>query len=279
MNLHSCQNCWFNGLQYGALGLPVGYCSVHKKILNIADGTTCGLHLRKDLPLYRVKQVAVHHSGKYPENMIIRIISGIEEKRDVSSDDKDLLSLRQDSVADAALDFGLLGSKIESLAQLKAMPGARAEVAMLSLARGYISNCMERNGKWTSGLHLYWWTRSRLTDIPDVEVRDIRAVGATQLARQQILIAWSVVMLRLTLIDDVVEYAAIQDDPIGKAKGLLDRAAESTQTFNLRSLSKWLKAEAIPIIDSRLSYARYVELSQELHKESAGMPKACVNDV
>jgi hypothetical protein len=268
MNLHSCQNCWFNGLQYGALGLSVGYCSRHQKILNIPDGTTCGLHLRKDLPLDHVFKVSSLHATKYPRDIVIRIISETEDERDVSTNDKDISSLRQDMIADVVLDFCLLDSKIESLAQLKALSGARAEVAMLSLARGYINNCcMQRNGKWTSGLHLYWWTKTRLVNIPDVQIQDIRTVGVTQLARQQTLIKWSVVMLRLTLIDDVVEYAATQNDPIGKAKGLLDKAAESRQTFNLRALSQWLKTEAVPFLDSKLTYERYTELSQELHKE------------
>jgi len=58
MKLNSCQNCWFNGLQYGAIGLTVGYCARHKKILNFPDGITCGLHLRKDLTLNRASEVS-----------------------------------------------------------------------------------------------------------------------------------------------------------------------------------------------------------------------------
>jgi len=270
MNLHSCQNCWFNGLQYGALGLSVGYCSRHRKILNMADSTTCGLHRRKDLPLAHAQKVSSFHSKKYSSDFIIRIVDESKSERDVSSKNDDLCSLRKDPVADAALDFGELDSKIESLAQLKALPGARAEVAMLSLARGYISNCVQHNGKWTSGLHLYWWTKNRLADIPDVQVTDIRTVGATNLSRQQTLIAWSVVMLRLTLIDDVIEYASAEGDPVGKGKGLLDNAAENNQTFNLRALSKWLKKEAMPFLDTNLPYERYMEISRKAHRESEG---------
>ena len=78
-------------------------------------------------------------------------------------------------------------------------------------------------------------------------------------------------MLRLTLIDDVVEYAAEEGDSLGEVKGLLDQAAETVQTFNLRTLSKWLKSRAIPTLDAALPYARYVELSQELHKDPVNL--------
>jgi len=267
MNLHSCQNCWFNGLQYGALGLPVGYCSRHKKILNLADGTTCGLHLRKDLTVHRAKEVSKIHIKHYSTDLIGRVSNGLSYENDVSGSEKDVGKLRNDSIGDVVADYGELGSTIESLAQLKAMPGARAELAMLSLGRGYIQNCASRNGKWTSGLHLYWWSRKRLAEIPEIGVDNLRSVGATQLSRQSDLTAWSLIMLRLTFIDDITTYANQQNDPLGKVQSLTEQAALTLDTFNLRSLSKWLKTEAAPQLDSRLSVTRYAELANELHTE------------
>ncbi|MDZ7753164.1 MAG: hypothetical protein U5S82_16260 [Gammaproteobacteria bacterium] len=267
MRLHSCQNCWFNGLQYGALGLAVGYCSRHKKILNVADGTTCGLHLRKDLSVNRAKEISIVHHEHYTSECVSRIVDAECCEPDVSDSDKDKIHLRKDAVAGAALDYGELGSTIESLAELKALPGARAELAMLSLGRAYVSNCMSRNGKWTSGLHMYWWSRGRLADMPEIKVEDLRSVGATNLARQSDLTAWSLVMLRVTFIEDITTYAGQQNDPLGKVDSLTEQAALSMDTFNLRNLKKWLTNEAAPQLDARLSHDRYVELATKLHKD------------
>jgi len=265
MKLHSCQNCWFNGLQYGALGLAVGYCAMHKKILNFPDGTTCGSHLRKDLTLSRALEVSETHKKKYPIELICRINDGKHHDRDMSDDQKDMERLKKDPVADTVTDYGELGSTIESLAQLKAMPGARAELAMLSLGRGYTNNCVLNDGKWTSGVHLYWWSRRRLSYIPEVQVTDLRSVGATQLSRQIDLTSWSLVMLRLTFIEDIITYARDQGDPLGKTPSLTEQAALSLNTFNLNNLTKWIKSKAIPQLDAQLSKDRYVELANQLH--------------
>ena len=267
MNLHSCQNCWFNGLQYGALGLPVGYCSRHNKLLNISDGITCGLQVRKDLSIDRAQEVADVHRNRYSPGLIVRIIDNLEHDGDTSTNVKDIESLRSDAVGEAVSDYGFLGSKIESLAQLKAMNSVRAQLAMVSLGRGYVNNCVSRSRKWTSGLHLYWWTKNRLGDIPEIKVEDIRALGGIQLARQTTLTAWSIVMLRLSFVDDITTYANAQNDPLGKATGLTDEAAGSLDTFNLRNLSRWIKSNAIPRLDSYLSESRYAQLANELHAE------------
>lgn len=267
MKLHSCNNCWFNGLQYGALGLTVGYCSRHKKILNAADWTTCGLHLRKDLSANRAKEISDVHQKYFANECVTRIVDAKCYESDVSDSHKDINLLRKDSVADAAIDYGDLGSTIESLAQLKAMSGARAELAMLSLGRAYVSNCISRNGTWTSGLHMYWWSRSRLAEIPEIKVEDLRSVGATNLSRQSDLTAWSLVMLRITFIEDITTYAGQQNDPLGKVDSLTEQAALSMDTFNLRNLKKWLNNEAAPQLDARLSQERYVELATKLHKD------------
>jgi hypothetical protein len=268
--LQSCQNCWFNGLQYGGLGLAVGYCSRHQKILFAADATTCGQHMRKDLSCKRAREVSVVHLKHYTKDAIVSVFDSAVSNVPISSAEKDLKVLRADPVAESVSDYGLLGSKIESLAQLngltKEAKSARAEVAMMSLARGYVQNCFARDKTWTSGLHLYWWTKNRLPELPSIEINDIRTTNGIELARQIDLTAWSVMMLRLTLIDDVVECAAVQGDAIGEVKGLLQKSAEAIQTFNLPKLSKWMKTEAQPALDRKLSEKRYRELSNALHK-------------
>ncbi len=266
--LHACQNCWFNGLQYGVLGLPVGYCSRHGVVLNASSVTTCGLHVRKDLPLARAKQVSVVHSQKYSDAIIIHIYENKETEGIISSDDRDFNYLRSDSIGEAVYDYGALNSAIESLSQLKALRGARAEVALNSLARGYVDNCMAHNGQWTSGIHLYWWAKTRLPEIPDIALDDICTTGGISLSKQIELTKWSVMMLRLTFIDDILQYALSQKVYIGGAKGILQKSAEDLNTFNLNRLSKWLGKKAIPLLDSFLPKEKYFELARELHKNT-----------
>lgn len=268
MKLHSCQNCWFNGLQYGSVGLSFGYCGRHRKVLNLADATTCGQHVRKDLGLARSQEVASIHSSVFDNDKIVRIDTKEEVAADTSSADKDTEILRKDRVADAVMDYGFLDSKIGSLAQLKSIESIRSDVAMTSLGRAYVKNCVSNGGKWTSGIHLYWWTKKRIAHIPDLEVSDLRYSQSTQLHRQAELAKWSVMMLRLSLLDDIVGYANQQDDVIGKEIGIADRAAESVQIFNLGKLSRWIKTELLPALNSRLDNARYYSLADELKNQS-----------
>jgi hypothetical protein len=184
MRLDSCQNCWFNGLQYGAIGLPVGYCTRHRKVLNFADGTTCGLHISKDLSLHRANEVALVHSKAFAKGKIVRLLDNVELDSDSSDSDKDLFFLQGDAVGTAVSNYGNLNAKIESLSQLEVMRTARSDIAMTSLGRAYVNNCFNKDGSWTSGIHLYWWTKSRLADVPSVAVDDLRSVGSSQLARQ-----------------------------------------------------------------------------------------------
>jgi hypothetical protein len=267
MNLQSCQNCWFNGLQYGSLGLPVGYCSRHLQVLNSADDTTCGLQLRKDLSLQRAREVGEIHRRHYPVHEIVSVVGRKPVNGAASTAAEDIKASRSDPVGAIAFEYGALGSKIESLAMLKNTPGARAEVTLSSLSRGYVANCVARDGPWTSGIHLYWWTRSRLADEPNISASDIRAVGGIPFSRQVALTAWSIVMLRLTLIDDIAEHAASQGHGFGRARGLLRRAAQDVQTFHVTTLARWIRSTALPMLDQRLPERAYVKLANDLHKE------------
>jgi len=267
MKLQSCNNCWFNGLQYGVLGLSVGYCSRHRKILNAPGETTCGWQLRKDLTLGRAVEVAELHQRHYAVEFVARIVDGMPRERDTSHNERDIQLLGRDPVAGVVLDHGELGATVESLAQLKAMPGSRAELAMLSLARGYVSHCVSRKGNWTSGLHLYWWSRQRLGDIPEIEVEDLHTMGAIQLSRQINLTSWSLMMFRLTFIEDMIVHARQQGDPLGNISSLTEQAALALSTFNVHRLSVWLKTKAIPQLDARLPRGRYMAMARELQSQ------------
>jgi len=265
MTTQSCQNCWYNGLQYDLLGLSVGYCVHHKKILNISTATTCHHHKRKDLSLQRVQQVSEVHKQHFDKEGILRLRDGMPVNGEVSVRHEDVSLLRHDEVAELVFDYGTLGSKIESLAQLKRMPGVRAELAMLSLARSYVYTCVARQGTWTSGLHLYWWTKSRLHHEPEISIGDILHTHGLQLERQVTLASWSVIMLRLCFIDDMVAYAQKDDEQLGTVTGLLDRAAEAVTTFNIKRLLQWIKRKAVPELDRQLDWERYTQLSNQLH--------------
>lgn len=104
-----------------------------------------------------------------------------------------------------------------------------------------------------------------MTEMPEIRVEDLRSVGATQLSRQTLLISWSLVMFRLSFIEDITSYAAQQGDRLGKVESLTEQAAIALDTFNFRNLSKWLKSVAAPQLDSFLSRSRYAELANEFH--------------
>ncbi len=275
MILQSCENCWFNGLQYGAIGLAVGYCTRHKKILPSAAELTCTDHRRKDLSLARVLDVALIHQRAFPDPQPV-FLQGQQPFTDrLSNNDKAVETLRQDEVAEPVVDYGTLGSTIESLAQLNRIHGARSEVAFLSLARGYVAHCVSRGGPWTSGIHLYWWTKSRLAQPPMITIRDLRKGDGLPLDRQVSLSAWSIIMLRLSLIEDIATYAHASADPLNQAVGILDQAAEAVNTFNIERLLRWLLRQAIPRLDGYLSRSRYTDLANALHRESeTGHPAA-----
>ncbi len=100
MITQSCQNCWYNGLQYDLLGLSVEYCVLHKKILNTSMATTCHEHKRKDLALHRVQQVSDIHKQHFQSNRILRLADGMPVNGEVSDCHKDVRLLRQDEVAE-----------------------------------------------------------------------------------------------------------------------------------------------------------------------------------
>ncbi|RZT58243.1 hypothetical protein EV283_0010 [Sphingomonas sp. BK036] len=267
MKLHSCQNCWFNGLQYGAVGLSFGYCARHRKVLNLPDETTCGQHIRKDLSSKRAEEVAVYHSKAYADDKIVRLTTGLEVASDASAAARDVNIIRSDIVGESVVDYGYLDSKIESLAQLRGIRSARSDIALTSLGRAYVQNCARRGGRWTSGIHLFWWTKKRLAEVPQLRVEDIRYAGHIQLSRQTDLAAWSVMMFKLYLLDDIVSYAGIQNDVLGRESGIANSAAIAVPTFNVRKLSAWISRELLPALEARLDYERYSELSRELHQE------------
>jgi hypothetical protein len=74
-------------------------------------------------------------------------------------------------------------------------------------------------------------------------------------------------MLRLSLLDDIIEYAGMQGDEMGLEAGASRKAALEVQEFSVIKLSKWLRKSLIPALDARLDYDRYSNLARELHQD------------
>ncbi|NOK38075.1 hypothetical protein HMI49_33230 [Corallococcus exercitus] len=183
--------------------------------------------------------------------------------------ERDASSLRTDAVGDAIADYGQLGAKIESLARLRQLQGVRAEIAMLSMGRSYVRRCVGRNGSWTSGIHLLWWTRLRLDQEPEVKASDIRVELAIPLTRQVEMAQWAILMFRLIFISDIGQYAKAAGSrvAVGGLSSLAEEAAAETSAVAPQELMTWLKRKGLRRFDESLSERSYMRMARELHKD------------
>lgn len=246
--LISCSNCWHNALQFDQLGLRQGYCIRHNKILNRSGETTCGQLMRKDLPLDLAREENTSHRRSFPNpEPIVLIRSGEAANGELSDRPSDIEVLRQDEIAEEVRDYGHLGTTIESLASLGKRPDThtrpRAELAFLCLARGYITNCVERgDGKWTAGLNLFRWTRNRLAKEPIIQPSDLRFENQLPLNRKVELAQWSLITMRLMFIVDLalLAQATEPDHPFGQLADTLDLAAADIDGIHPARLLGWI---------------------------------------
>jgi hypothetical protein len=219
--------------------------------------------MRKDLLLQSAEAFNFKHRQRYAiENGVQRLADPIGEVGGeyVSAD---INFIRTDLVGDAVADYGEYDTKIESLAQLKTQGSIRSEFAMLSLARAYTRRCVQREGAWTSGIHILWWTRRQLAaaSIPEVVVNDLRYATTGSLERQHEIAKWTLLMFRIVFISDIGSHAALRQDQVGALASMAESAAEETQTPSLRKLLKWVKQKGLPLIDDVLPEARYRQIS------------------
>jgi hypothetical protein len=278
MNLKSCQNCVFNPLQYGSVGGALGYCVEHELLLQDADHTTCGRLLRKDLQLGSAEAERARHEARFPLDAVVRLRqSGGHEPaaahavaprpapRGPAAGRREARG-EGDAVLEVVADYGELHSKIESIAQLRRLPGARAAVARLSLGRAYVRRCRLRGGAWTSGLHQLWWAIDELEDPAAVTLSDLRTTEpAAPLSRQLELASWSIIMLRLTFIADVASNAG-RAEPAVAALADLPEAAAAEASTSLTKLRRWIKAKGAPMARAALPWERYRALGAALHE-------------
>lgn len=266
----SCANCCFNGLQHDTLGTSFGYCVEHRKVLRFAEELTCGRHFRKDLPLASAEREHRQHSQRYTDARVVFLRERSMSPEASGFVAQDASPLRKDAVGDAIADYGMLGAKIESLARLRQLQGARAEIAMLSMGRSYVRRCVGRNGSWTSGIHLLWWTRLRLDHEPEVKASDIRLELAIPLARQVELAQWAVLMLRLIFISDIGQYAKSSGSrvAVGGLSSLAEEAAAETSAVAPQALITWLKRKGLRRFDQALPERSYMRMARELHRKT-----------
>ena len=269
MMLLSCVNCCHNPLQTDSLGTAMGYCTEHRRVLLAPTQLTCGRHLRKDLVRTHASQQRERHQSRFSPATVISLADAKTTNGGYTSKAReDLAKLGDDEVGAAVLDYGRLPSKIGSLAQLRWLKGTRPELAFLSLGRAYVDRCTLRGGSWTSGLHLFWWTRHRLLDQPEVTMPDLRVESAASLSRQVALAQWSVIMLRVIFISDVGAYARSHDRKMAKLANFADQAAEGAKELSPKRLLTWLKRHGIKLVDEALTESRYEKLAAQVKREA-----------
>jgi hypothetical protein len=266
MLLLSCINCSFNALQYGNIGMQIGYCPEHGKVLRTPGLTTCGRLFRKDLTFTSAAREQERHELVFtPSAISLLTTRKVVNGGYTSASSADLAPLQGDDVAAVVAQYGELNAKIESLAALKSLPGARAEVALSSLSRTYVRRCFQRDKRWTSGLHLFWWVKERVALEPDLGLHDLRESRALPLDRQIDLAKWSIVMLRLTFLSDVGSCASGTHYRVRIVSNLAEEAASATGYLSLRKLMRWVEREGKRKLDKALPEKTYVRLSRELH--------------
>ena len=262
--LVSCANCWYNGLQYGSVGLSMGYCAIHRVVLRLPDETTCANHLRKDMLFHRAIEIQHHHQRYFTRLDCVQRLSDCKPVTNKEYLLNDTRFLRCDDVGEAVADYGEYESKIESLAQLRTIGTFRAEFAMLSLARAYTLRCVTRGGAWTSGIHIYWWTRRKLLEnkFPVILPSDLRYSTSSSLDQQVELANWSLLMFRLVFISDMGVHASGSNIPLDGFETLPELAAVETEIPSTKRLQSWIKNKGISILESALPERKYREICE-----------------
>jgi hypothetical protein len=157
--------------------------------------------------------------------------------------------------------------KIASLAAFRRVPGIRADLALASLGRAYVSWCWERDRRWTSGLHVLWWSISRLAEIPsDPGPTELHETDSgVPLGRLVSIAKWTVMVLRLYLVSDIGRNAQRADDEAGILAELTDEALAATAPGDAAGLAKWLRGKSARVTRA-LPEKRYEELASALRR-------------
>jgi hypothetical protein len=263
--LLSCTNCCFNGLQADGFGARVGYCVEHRAVLHTAESLTCGRLFRRDLLLPEADAESELHQRTFSSEHIVQLRTKINARSTGHADD-DVSVLVKNASGKEVTDYGRLGTKIVSLSRLSMIPGARAELARLSLSRTYVRRCVDQGGLWTSGIHQLSWTIDRLLEPPDIGFDDLRDDVPVPQTRQRELAQWSIVMLRLTFLSDVGHLAPDSDD-VAALRELPEKAASAVDEVDFGALMKWVMQKGWASAVEAFPRDRYEALASELHHD------------
>ncbi len=228
--------------------------------------TTCGQLLRKDLLASSAAEQRTLHAHRFKETRVSVLASPTTDAASRGMTEKPNGHLPGDVVLEEVRSYGDLDSKIATMAALHRVPGPRAEIAMLSLSRSYLSNCYEQGGKWTAGVHLAFWTLRRLTSPPELGATDLRGPFANPLAVVTAIASWTLIAFRLALLSDVAERARRdKDHAMARLQPLVLRAIEAAPTRPDQLLARLRRDRRQ--WDAALTEERYARLRAELHQE------------
>jgi hypothetical protein len=261
----SCINCCHNPLQLGSVGTVFGYCTRHRAVLNQPQLTTCGQLLRKDLLADSGRRQRAIHSQSFAPDHIATVADPDRSASKAGLVEKPNGQLPPDPVIEEVQNFGNLDSRIASMAALHRVPGARAEVAMLSLSRAYFGNCVARGGPWTAGVHLLYWTLGRLDADPALGATDLRGPIAFSLGHTIAVARWSLIAFRLAFVSDVGQEAESVQDRAGRLARLAGQAVKAAPGTDPDRLLDWLGKKK-PGWSTALSAQRYAEIREQLHR-------------
>jgi hypothetical protein len=228
--------------------------------------TTCGQLLRKDLLAESAQRERAIHAKSYPEDRVVTVAHPEQVASRKGYVEKPNGQLPAGPIIEELQNYGRLDSKIASMAALHRIPGTRAEVAMLSLSRGYFGNCIAQGGRWTAGVHLLFWTLGRLDQEPSIGATDIRGPIAFSLGHTIAVARWTVVAFRLAFVSDVGRAAGAEQDRAGKLARLPSQAVRAVPGVDPDRLLRWLGKKKSSW-SSALSPHRYARLREELHHE------------
>jgi hypothetical protein len=247
----SCVNCCYNALQHDTIGTSYGYCTEFRSVLRKPEALTCGRQLRKDLLLDSVNTQSDIHKEKFSSSDVVFLRPNGHTPRQQQYVSRDATALAANPVAATVAEWGQLPTKFASLVALRQLPGPRAELARLSLGRSYVKRCTSRGGDWTSGIHLYAWTRKALLDEPEITADDIRTELAITLERQISIAKWSLLMFRLVFLSDLGFHATTGN--VRQLRHLPVLAAEATGSLSYSTLHKWIQRQGAKLADRALS--------------------------
>lgn len=280
MNLHSCANCWHNALQYDSIGSRLGYCTVHSLVLRHSDHSTCGQQKRKDLLHLSARYAAKRQCEQFPSYEVVRVDGQLLNGSTGEYLSRDT-SLLREMVGATVAEYRSY-PRIATFAQLRRTPGARADLALSTLGRAYVANCMSTDQRWTAGINLMWWLRERMVQEPEPDLRydlDLRYELPIAPERQLSLAKGSLLFLRLTFLSDMGLHAAEskqseEGSPLIQETGLrvqtleslADDAAEAAGT-DLPLLRQWIQDVGLARLDEALPVSHYHAIQKEVHRD------------